>query len=269
MVLLDNCMETIRYDDIVGDYYYKEWNTVCAIIARGVPSMSWGKDTLAETLLAKNINSIIPDYYGYARSSKRFTPQNCIQTIQDTYTNIKSGKTYTAIHEQKTYKFTEHQKYIIIGHSFGGRVAAMLPKFEQTIDTIALIAPQLNSADYNQCWHPEEDNKRFFGIIKDWYEQLYRGIEDSDRLLHLHDKLWLTPMLQPEVLKDSNVFIGHGTSDDVIRYGRSKKFYETLQIYNYGKNIHFDAYYWLWHSGLIKEVAATWIAHRIKTELHW
>lgn len=258
-------MEIIRFNDIVADYYCEDWNTICAIIARWAPSMSWGKDSLAQTLLAHGIDSIIPDYYGYARSLKQFTPQNCIDTIRNTFTSIKWCKQYTAIYEQKIYHFPKYKQYIIVWHSFGGRITAMLPKFEKSIDTIALIAPQISSSDYNQRWYPEEDNEVFFKIIEQWYQHLYRWIDHPDRSRHFNDTLWLTPLLQPEVLKDINVFMGHGTADDVIRYGRSKEFYEILKKWWLCKNLHFDAYYGLWHGGLLKEVAATGIAHWMKT----
>lgn len=80
----------VRYGDLVGEWYSPgEQNDTLVIVAKGAPGLP--KPVDPSPYFKAGYDVIIPEYYGYCRSLREFTPMNCIQTILDTKTHFRQG----------------------------------------------------------------------------------------------------------------------------------------------------------------------------------
>jgi hypothetical protein len=68
-------------------------------------------------------------------------------------------------------------------------------------------------------------------------------------------------MKDPSHLKDTKIFIWHGSVDTVIRAWRSKQFVDQLNSLYPEGNYHYAEYYGLWHGGLCKDAILQWWLH--------
>ena len=239
----------IKYvNGLVGQYYQTPGNKKLVVWIGWAPSRPSSPDKEAMMVSESGFDLIRPEFYGYSRSAWIFSPKNCIQTIYD------NEEILTPVYDE----------IVMVWHSYGGWIAAAMPKFDETIKEIVLLAPWFAPDNLNELWYPEETDEEFLRQCLLWYKHIYRfedGIDPYDGLINLWE---LNPIKNLSHLSDTKIFIWHGTGDDVIWSGRSKKFVEQLKELNPHGNYHYAEYYGLWHGGICKEAGLKWRLHRRK-----
>lgn len=223
---MDTC---VRYGDLVAAYHKDEEknNKYLAIMASGAPC-SWYIDWYnhAQVFFDNGYDVLAPDYYWFGRSYWAFTPENCVKTYTDTFESVKSWD-FTDVFSREEFKMN-YERIIFVWSSFWGWILPILPKYNDEIDNIVLLAPALSYKDSWKIWYKEETVEEFTWVIKRGFENLYRWYDLPEWDDHFADEAWLTPILETDVLEGKNVFIVHWTSDEIIHYSRSQKYFDDL-----------------------------------------
>jgi pimeloyl-ACP methyl ester carboxylesterase len=209
-------MYTILLNGIVATYYTNHINMKIMIVAMWMPDITSNKKLIyEESLLDAGYDIIVPEYYGFCRSSWTFTPEHCVQTIRDVKKYCHGGvytDMFTQQHGTLSYNIID-----IVGTSFGGAIVCVLPKFDTSITRIGLICPVL---DYIWLWkygwdQTVDDVKR---LMQNGFQHLYRGFSwvEFDRYFAHTDAFH--PLAAIQYLKWKNIFIAHGKKDSCIDY---------------------------------------------------
>lgn len=222
-------MKTVTYNDIVGGYY--QTAQPCKgliVVALGAPSIA-NIDSLKnqDLLLEAGYDIIVPDYYGFCRSWKKFLPMNSIATLLVTK-EVFAGGTVTDVYTQETLRVA-YDTIIFLWLSYGASVVAMLPKFDDTVTTMGLFYPLF---DYTSLWTmgvKEETTEDFLAALKLGFGPLYRGIDDPLWTEQFNDNLWLTPSKHTELMEGKNVFLAHGTEDESIYYKKTEIYADAIK----------------------------------------
>ena len=249
---------------LVWQYYQTEWNRKLVIRNGGAPSLPSSMDKEALLFSQFGFDLVRPEFYGYARSAGVFSPKNCIQTIYDTIQIFKQQLPILSVYEDAEITTPVYDEIVIIGHSYGGWISTLIPKFDEIIKEIVLIAPWFAPDDLNKLWYDEETDEEFLRQCLLWYKPLYRfeeWVDPYDGLINL----WaLNPIHDLSHLSETKVFVWHGSADDVIWCGRSRQLVDDLRQMNPDGKYHYAEYYGLWHGGLCKEATLQWWIHRRK-----
>lgn len=252
----------VKYGDLVADYYSVPNNNKLVIVASWAPWLPTGSDSTAWLWLAAGYDVVCPHYYGFAASGGDFTPMNCIQTILDTKKTFLDWTVYDVF--AMTSLHVHYNEFLIVGRSFGGRVAAMLPKFDASLTKVGLFYPLLWHKPLNDPETTEETTDDFLTIIKEWLTPLYRWIDDERWVSHFDDSSDLIPFYHFEHLKNVAVFGAHGTADSVIYASRTEDFFGKLQERNPSGRYSYYPYYGLWHGATTKLAATEGMLHRLE-----
>ena len=254
----------ISYWDLVADYYSAEWNKTLVISASGAPGLPAGGDATAGLRLSAGYDLVCPQYYGFGASKWEFTPSNCIQTILDTKKTFQWWKVFNIFGWENLDVF--YDRFIVIGKSFGGLVASMIPRFDSSIDTIGLFYPLLSWLPLNDPSTTEETTEQFVSMIKNDLSPLYRWIDNVEREDYLNDSSDLIPYKNFAHLKDVKIFAVHGSADPVIYSMRTKEFVGLLNERNPNGNYKYEEYYGLSHGWSMKTVWTEWMIHWLESE---
>ncbi len=182
--------------------------------------------------------------------------------MYDTIQIFKEKTPLLSVYSEYEVLAPHYEEIVVIGGSYGGRIAAAMPKYEDLVKEIVLLYPWFAAADSNQLWHPEEDDEEFMRTYLLGYKSLYRFEEWKD---FYESMLTIEGLFSEEDLwhlSDTKVFVWHGTADDVIRSGRSEQFVEKLKTLHPWGNYHYAPYYGLDHGGIAKEAILSWWLHR-------
>ncbi|MCT4617250.1 MAG: prolyl oligopeptidase family serine peptidase [Candidatus Gracilibacteria bacterium] len=224
-------MQIIRFGEIVGNYSRSEKGSdTLFIYASGMPSIPCPNMEGYEKLINESgYDFFAPDYYGFFRSGKTFTPQSNIDTLLDTKNHFEnSGKIQDVFSGE--YSEIKYKNFVFVGESWGGGVVSLMPKFDKNIKNIALINPVF---EYNNdLGYDEEKIEDFLGVIDRGFKNLLRGFGGLEWEKHFQDSSGLTPTKNMKYLKACNVFLTHGDADDVINVNRARDFYEKLKNIN-------------------------------------
>lgn len=245
---------------LVASYYQTPGNTSLAIYLSGAPSIPSDKSKYATLLAGSWIDLIAPDYYGRGRSSGVFDPKNVIQTGFDTVQVFKNKLPLVNIYGEHEILPPHYDEFIVIGSSYGWRSTAVLPKFDTDIKEIVLLAPYLESG-LGEWEESDEDALRHYLL---WYKWIYRLNPDYDvaDAWFGFDELWTPSDIAH--FEWVNVFVWHGTGDDVISSTRSEQFVRTLQNQFPDWNYKFAPYYGLGHGWSTNIPALQWRLYRKK-----
>ncbi len=246
---------------LVGQYYQTDGNNKLAIWLWWAPSLPSLLDKEANILTKKWFDLIRPEYYGHARSDGFFSPKNCIQTAYDTIQTFRQQIPMISIYEDEEIIAPYYDEIVIIWHSYGWWIAAAMPKFEEFITEVVLLAPWFAYEDMDMIWQPEESDEDFLRQVLLGYKNIYRFSPDSDPYESIINIVNLNPLLDLNTFQNTKVFVWHGSADDVIWAGRSKAFVEQLRAMNPDGNYHYSEYYGLWHGGICKEATISWWLH--------
>ena len=224
----------------------------------GAPTVPSDKSQEALLVAKSWFDLISPDYYGYGRSDGFFSPKNCIQTAYDTLQTFRQQIPVISVYSPDELFLPCYDEIIILWASYGGWIATAMPKYDELIKEIVLLYPWFASEDTNTLWYPEEDDEMFLRQFLLGYKSLYRFediVSPFDGLI----SLWaLNPRDDLSYLKDTKIFVWHGTADDVIRSGRSRQFVDNLRELNHDGQYHYAEYYGLDHGWLCKQVSLQW-----------
>jgi pimeloyl-ACP methyl ester carboxylesterase len=249
---------------LVGQYYQTEGNKKLLIWIWWAPSLPSSPDKEALIVSQSGFDLVRPEFYGYARSSWIFSPKNCIQTVYDTIQVYKQQLPILSIYEDQELLTPIYDEIVIVWHSYGWWITAAMPKFDEIVKEIVLLAPWFAPDDLNQLWYSEETDEEFLRQCLLWYKSIYRFGDDIDPYDGLINIWALNPINDISHLRDVKVFVWHGSADDVIWCGRSKAFVDQLKDMNPDGHYHYAEYYWLWHGWICKEAALRWRLHRRK-----
>ncbi len=222
-------METLVKNRLVASYARSgNPNGTLVIVAIGAPN-AVDIDSLrnADLLTAAGYDVLVPDYYGFARSGGRFTPQNSIKTLLDARKYAMGGE-WTVAYSGES-KILEYSNIVFLGLSYGGGVVPLLPKFCPEIDTIGLFYPVTDYRSFGKRGVKEETVEDFLRALKTGFRPLYRGIDDPVWTRQFDDALRLTPMLETAYLKNVRVFLAHGTEDESIYYKKTAEYAAKLR----------------------------------------
>lgn len=247
---------------LVWQYYQTEWNRKLAIWLGGAPWLPASPDQEANLLQSAWFDLIRPEYYGYSRSVGYFSTKNCIQTVYDTIHTFRQQLPLISVYSPDELVAPLYDEIVLIWWSYGGWIAAAMPKFEPLIKEIVLLYPALTRMERGHINHPEESDEDFLRQYLLGYKPIYRFEERTDPYNGLLDIEWLFSLEDIGHLYDKKVFIWHGSSDDVIRCWRSQSFYNQLKDINPDGKYHYAEYYGLWHGGICKQAALKWRLHR-------
>lgn len=252
----------IKYaNGLVGQYYQTDGNTKLAIMLGWAPSVPTPPEQDAKIIANWWFDLVRPDYYGYGRSDGFFSPKNCIQTAYDTLQVFRDQWTILSVYENEELATIRYDEIVIIGLSFGGWIASILPKFDDQIKEVVLLYPWFGYDDMNQLWYPEESDEEFLRLLLVWYKHLYRFAEETDPYEAMLEIDEFNSTIDASHLEDTKIFVWHGTGDDVIWSWRSKEFVEKLKEMNPHGDYHYAEYYGLWHGGTCKEAGLKWWLH--------
>ena len=252
----------IRYGDVVADYHTLSGNTALIIRCSGMPWLP-SSDNDMPWLQTSWYDVVMPDYYGYARSLGTFTPSWCIQTVLDT---AKTFRSWTVLDVRWNTSLQVHYDHIIVvGASFGGRVACMSPKFDTSLKEVVLCYPQLAPAKYGTLWLPEVTDVEFWRVAKQWYWWLICRWAEQERQEMFADQWPYIPTIHYDHLRDVSVFAWHGTADEVIHYTRTRDFCDQLVTRNPDGAYQYVQYYGLGHGWLCrKAIMQGWLRSKQK-----
>ena len=248
---------------LVGQYYQTEGNNKLAIWmagAPGIPKEAWDD---AKVLSNGWFDLVRPDYYGLARSWWLFSPKGCIQTAYDTIQIFSKQWIVFSIYSNKDLIVPIYDEIVIIWASYGGRISAILPKFDQKIKEIILLYPRFAADDANMLWYPEESNEetiRQYSLQK-WLYRFAEWMNPYEAMLEIDE---FNSVKDSSHLKDVKVFIWHGNADVSVRSWRSQKFFDQLKEMNPSWDYHYAEYYGLWHGWTCKEATLKGRLHRRK-----
>ncbi len=247
---------------LVAQYYQTPGSTKLAILLSDAPGMPWLSEDDAAILAQWWFDLIRPDYYGYARSDGFFSPKNCIQTAYDTIQTFRQMMPVFDCYGNIELLLPYYDEIVIIWTSFGGRVAAMMPKFDPTISEIVLLYPWLGEDNMGMIWYPEESDEDFLRQYTILYRHMYRFADEVDPFDALINVGNFSPLLDLTHLQNTKIFVWHGTADDVVWSGRSQQFVDQLLAMNPAGEYKYAEYYGLDHGHLCKQVGLKW-------RLHW
>jgi hypothetical protein len=97
------------------------------------------------------------------------------------------------------------------------------------------------------------------------YKHIYRFADGVDPYDALIDIWTLSPLHDHTHLKDTKIFLAHGTADEQIRHERTREFFQRLLAFNPSWQYTYAEYYGLWHGGICKSAALEGRLHRRKT----
>lgn len=118
------------------------------------------------------VNVFIPHYYGSWLSDGVFTPEDCLQSIEDTFRFISLQKGIE-LYNHSVARW-QNKETILCGSSFGGLIA--INSLSLTIEKIALFAPLIDLKTQGQI-EGEEKMPFALNFIRDVFKNGYRGIE--------------------------------------------------------------------------------------------
>lgn len=246
---------------LVAQYYQTLGNTKLVILAAWMPGMPKSSDEEAKILSWDGFDLIRPDYYGYARSDGFFSTKNCMQTVYDTIQTFRQKIPMFDLYGGQELLPQKYDEIVIVGTSYGGRVAAMTPKIDPSIEEVVLLYPYLGDDNMDRRWYPEESDEEFLRQYSLIYRHLYRLAPDSDPYdAFMNFGSYMVDDLSH--LQDTKVFVAHGTADEVIWYGRSKEFVEQLLAMNLQGQYKYAEYYGLDHGYSCKQAGLLGWLHR-------
>lgn len=243
---------------LVWQYYQTEGNTKLVIYLSWAPIIPSDKSKEALLVSQAWFDMIVPDYYGYGRSSGVFSTQYCVQTIYDTIQVFQQQWTMISVYSPDEIILSGYDEIVVVWNSYGGWIAAIMPKIEPIIKEIILLYPALDRLDRNEHGYPESTDEDFLREQLLWYKHLYRfvdWVDTYDAMLNIDKFDSLQDMSH---LHDTKVFVWHGSADEVIWCGRSKQFIDNLRQMNPNGQYHYAEYYGLGHGGICKEAILRW-----------
>lgn len=262
MILLYMKSHLINYArGLVAQYYQTEWNKKLVIWLSGAPSLPSDKTKEAIALCKGDFDLLVPDYYGYGRSAGFFSTKNCIQTVFDTLQTIQQNIPVVSVYSPDELVLPSYDEIVVIWASYGGRIAASMPKYDDSIKEVVLLYPALDRLDRNEHGKPESTDEDFLREYLLWYKSLYRfqeGIDPYDALLDMESLFSLSEL---SYLSETKVFVWHGSADEVVWCGRSRQFVDILRHIHPDGDYHYAEYYGLGHGGLCKEASLQWWLH--------
>lgn len=199
------------------------------IVAMWAP---WGWDAFSlkyvDILAKKWYDVLVPEYYGFMRSSWYFSPWWVIRTLIDSKKLLEQWEGLESYYSNKQ-RILQYRNPIFIWSSFGGCVVSMLPYFDRTIKKIGLISPVL---EFSSLWEWEETVESFWDVMNNWWKNIYKWVNDATKLErdeHFDDNSWLIPTKNFDHFKDVQLFLAHGTLDESIKFEKSEKFIMKLR----------------------------------------
>lgn len=254
---------------LIWQYYQTEWNNKLAIWIGWAPSLPSALDQEAQILSKEWFDVIRVECYGYARSSGFFSPQNCIQSIYDTIQVFRNQIPVISVYSTDELLLPYYDEIILIGWSYGWRIAAAMPRFDETIKEIVLLYPALGRLDRNDHWNPESTDEDFLREYLLGYKPIYRfeaWVDPYDAMLKFEQLFSLSEISH---LSETKVFVWHGSADTVVRCGRSRQFVDDLRHKYPDGNYYYAEYYGLWHWWLCKNVILQgWLHWRKLNKVH-
>ncbi|PID84287.1 hypothetical protein CSB09_01780 [Candidatus Gracilibacteria bacterium] len=229
----------------MGYYQSKNPNGKCIIVALGAPNLI-DVDNLrnAKLLTDAGYDILVPEYYGFCRSQGKFTPQNSIQTLVDTY-KIAQGNTSKILESvyfgEKIAPFS-YKEIIFLGMSFGGFAVLMLPKFLPDTKKIIAFYPVLDYLSFGKMGVKEETAEDFRNNILRGFSTQFRGIQDDIWQKQFQDELGLSPLYETEYVKNVSLFLAHGTKDTSIFYKKTAQYFQILKQKYPSGNIVYKEY---------------------------
>lgn len=223
-------VKIVRVKNITGAFYQipGSKNRRLVIYAKGAPTVpDDGKAVDVPVILDYEVDLFIPDYLGYGRSEGAFTPEGCIQTLLNLYEYFTKGCELVSNYGKLKIQ-TKYKEIYFIGMSFGGAYVPLLPRFNPKIKNICLLCPVLDYKSQGKIKKEEKITDFMDAMTKDGYQHLYRGITDTIWKKHFKNNDGFSPMDNIQFLKNSKVFIGHGTEDQSIHHSKSIKYYQKL-----------------------------------------
>jgi len=221
--------QLLRFGEIAGSHYPgSQSSDILVIYGIGAPRVpDCGDLPDAQTILKHNIDIYVPDYLGNGRSDGIFTPTNCIKTFVDLNSAFKSGTVGKNASKRIEMPF-QYKRIIFIGRSFGAIYIPVLPRFDNTIQELAVLSPVLNTKSQGSEKDEESAEDFLRSMERDGYHHLYRGVLSKEWRKHLRNEDDLSPIDNLLCLQNSRLFIGHGMKDPVIHYSKSIEFYNKL-----------------------------------------
>lgn len=223
----------INSNGLISNAYHNSKNKTAVIYCKGGPDFGDNGQTeiFSKVSADLGISVIIPDYFGSGRSTgNQFSIKSCVHSINQLEEVLLNNIEVLDCWNNNYFKFNI-QKVVLMGHSWGGSIAALYPKFYEhsKINKIGLAAGAL---DYSSTSHDEnggESDEDFWQQIKNGWLEYYRNIEDSDwKDLILHRNKQHSPLNNVEPLLNKRILICHGRNDEIILHKRSEDFYNKL-----------------------------------------
>lgn len=222
----------IKIDKIVGYLYVPKGKSQSAIIyLKGGPSLGDDGNSNVWQIVRKNKQILfIPDYIGYCHSFGKFSFENCVKTIYEAEKFLRGATSGTDTKTGQSIKLN-CSNISLVGSSWGGAIAPFLEKYQKTkIKNIALIKPITNWKTLGKTKFKEENPVVTDQVIKEGWENIYRGYSQSQWPEIFQGKLSeYNPIDNVNLLKNKNVYIYHGKKDQIVNWRKSLKYYQTFK----------------------------------------
>jgi len=185
---------------------------------QGFPSFPKEND-FTEFLEKKDISVLLPHYLGSWLSDGRFTPENCILTVEESLEFLKKGRA------RELYNFTTKKwstkNIILAGHSFGGTIFFLALLKIKTPEKIFLASPLIDLENQAKSAKEEKMDKTL-NFARKVFKNGYRGIREK-----VWDDFFKNNFFDFdkdfEKIKNKNFFIVHGDSDPVVSVEHTRR----------------------------------------------
>ncbi len=247
----------IRYGWLIANYHRGFTSNSRLVIwllgMPGIPGRTTDQDYAS--FLSVWCDIVTPEYYWFGRSDGDFTPDNCLQTVIDTYHYFRQWWTVKDIWSKEEFMIAPYQEIIVIWSSFGAAFASRVVQQIPEIIKIWFMSWAIEYSNMNEIWYPEETAEEVKRVLEEWwFAHMYRSATSSDRDIFYQDQRWQSYGEMIQDLSAKNVFIVHGDSDECVHVGRSRKLYEQLQSANPSwDHTYLEIPKW-WHGGMTKQI---------------
>lgn len=169
-------------------------------------------------------------YMGSWESNGRFSPENCLKSIQEAVDFFKKGKAKEL--RQGSLLQWNIKEIILLGNSFGGAVILSALPILKDINRAILLAPLIDISLLKQGLKIiEQDTKKdeLYHLLKNGFSNVYRGLSLKSWQKFLQEKSLINPFKYTHQLISKKLLFVHGNQDHVVPIKATKRFVQKLK----------------------------------------
>lgn len=205
------------------------------VFCHGLPSHPYQHNPAKiENLIKGGFVLVFPNYIGTWASYGKMSWENCVNTVLETIGFLKRGGG-TEIRNNLEVMWGV-KEIIIVGNSFGGSVALVAGAKSSYVKKIISFSAPTDYKNHSKIEGEEAEpiDKLYDSVIQGW-RNLWRIPSKGEWERLARGNVDINPVDYIEKLKDKDVFLIHGSEDNIVSPLRSEELYKKLES---GKGNH-------------------------------